>query len=193
MARKKKKSLAEIRESAAKSEKPVPAVQVKSTSSTRLFTNAKSATAAQTLDASATTKENTDTRPSKRQKIDSPTDLTEPSFLSPEANNEQDDDNHDGSAATSTVKHLLPQGLEHLQSQYRFIAMSVLSSSKIEQKVRNLLLQTKEPEGAEERSKARVVVLIAKGPTMSKLISIVEIAKRAIVVEGGKWFQVCYL
>ena len=79
--------------------------------------------------------------------------------------------------------------------------MSILSSSKIEQKVRHLLSRTRlldddtptAIDAGESKPKAGVVVLCAKGNCIAKMVSIVEIAKRAISEEGQRWFEYCAL
>lgn len=77
--------------------------------------------------------------------------------------------------------------------------MSILSSSKIEQKVRNLITRTQlpDPNATEARedseTKAGIAVLSAKGNCIAKMVSIVEIAKRAIAAEGAKWYEYCAL
>lgn len=80
----------------------------------------------------------------------------------------------------------LPSELRRIQDRFEFTTMSIVSSSRMEQKVRNLLLRTKR---LSERTKPGVVILTAKADVASKMVGIVEIAKRTIRQEGGKWWQ----
>ena len=83
----------------------------------------------------------------------------------------------------------LPSEVRHWQDKYEVITMSILSSSKIEQKVRNLLLRISKSDCANIKTKPVVVVLHAKGDVASKMVSIVEIAKAEIQKEDGKLYQ----
>ena len=131
-----------------------------------------------------------DTRPTKRQKTSddggsasaAPSHIDSSSEL--ETHNIGQDETMDWAAT-----YRLPSELEHLQSTFNFTTMSILSSSKMEQKVRNLILRTKIPGTVDDGTKPDVVVLCAKGGSIAKLVSVVEIAKRAIAAEGGKWFE----
>lgn len=84
---------------------------------------------------------------------------------------------------------ILPPELSHLQTKYDFTTMSIISSSKIEQKVRNLLLRLEKFSFADVNAKPGVVVLHAKANVVAKMVSIIEIAKKNITDEGGKWWQ----
>ena len=84
---------------------------------------------------------------------------------------------------------ILPPELYHIQTKYDFTTMSIISSSKIEQKVRNLLLRLEKFSFADINAKPGVVALHAKASVATKLISIVEIAKKRIMKGGGKWWQ----
>ena len=127
-------------------------------------------------------------RPTKRQKTDFPADARHEISSNSEANPKQDAGevgNNDGSASRLSTDQL-PSELRHLQNTYDFTTMSIISSSKMEQKVRNLLLRTKKPA---EGGKPGIVILTAKADVASKLVGIVEIAKRQIKEEGGQWWQ----
>lgn len=96
--------------------------------------------------------------------------------------------------------HRLPASLAHLQPRFNFTSMSILSSSKIEQKVRHLITRTRLPttttttnDAGDSKPKAGVVVLCAKGNCIAKMVSVVEIAKRVIQEEGKRWFEYCAL
>ena len=132
-----------------------------------------------------------DVRPAKRQKVNAIVQ-TNPSVSStPVSRNLQDDHKiPEDATPTSADSYRLPAELAHLQKEFTFTTMSILSSSKIEQKVRNLLLRTRIPDVTGDETKPGVVVLNAKGLSISKMVSVVEIAKRAIKAEGTKWFQV---
>ncbi|KAL8960173.1 MAG: hypothetical protein Q9193_003076 [Seirophora villosa] len=65
--------------------------------------------------------------------------------------------------------------------------MSVISSSKISHKVKNLLERVERFSFANVNAKPGIVFLQAKASVVSKLISIVEIAKTDIAKRGGKW------
>ena len=67
--------------------------------------------------------------------------------------------------------------------------MSIISSAKIEQKTRTLLTHLEKFSFADVRARPGVVVLHAKAPVASKMVSIVEIAKREIQKNKGKWWQ----
>lgn len=131
-----------------------------------------------------------DTRPTKRQKTSGGVDLTLAAPANNYDSNELELDNTTQQETTSwATTYRLPPEFEHLQNKFHFTTMSILSSSKIEQKVRNLLSRTQNSEMTDDGTKTGVVVLCAKGGSIAKLVSIVEIAKRTIAAEGGKWFE----
>lgn len=78
----------------------------------------------------------------------------------------------------------LPQDL----SQFNTIYMKIISSSAIQSKVTRII-STLAAFNFREPIKPSVVVLQAMSSVASKLISIVEIAKREIAREGGKCYQ----
>lgn len=127
------------------------------------------------------------TRPTKRQKTSDDTGSTSYIDCSDEHETHNPDALDEATAWATTYR--LPSELEHLQSKFNFTTMSILSSSKMEQKVRNLILRTKIPGMVDDGTKPDVVVLCAKGASIAKLVSIVEIAKRAIAAERGTWFE----
>ena len=94
-----------------------------------------------------------------------------------------------GGPHTDEPTQFLPSEVRHLHDKYKIITMSILSSSKIEQKVRNLLLRVSKFDYANTKSKPVVVMLHAKGDVAGKMVSIVEIAKAEIQKENGKWYQ----
>ena len=127
-------------------------------------------------------------RPAKRQK----TTFAEDTEGEPPKNNkaglqqEAPPAVSDGMGTPVLSTDQLPIELHHLQKTYDFATMSIVSSSKMEQKVRNLLLRIKAPV---ESTKPGIVILTAKADVASKLVGIVEIAKRTIQQEGGQWWQ----
>jgi len=84
---------------------------------------------------------------------------------------------------------ILPPALAHLQHKYALATMAVNSSSKINQKVRNLISHMEKFSFADLKAKPGLVILHAKADVASKLVSIVEIAKREIEQEKGRWWQ----
>ncbi|KAL8727412.1 MAG: hypothetical protein Q9166_006084 [cf. Caloplaca sp. 2 TL-2023] len=83
----------------------------------------------------------------------------------------------------------LPLEIQHLLGQYDFSTMSIISSSKIHQKVRNLIARVENFTFADVNARPGVVILGAKASSASKLISVVEIAKGDIAKRGGKWYE----
>lgn len=83
----------------------------------------------------------------------------------------------------------LPPEVRHLSSKYDFTTMSILSSTKVGEKVENLLLRVENFSFADPKSKPGIVVLHAKSKVASKMVSIVEIARQNIERDKGKWWQ----
>lgn len=83
----------------------------------------------------------------------------------------------------------LPPDVRHLSSKYDFTTMSVLSSAKINDKVKNLLLRVEKFSFADPKSKPGIVVLHAKSEVASKMVSIIQIARQNIEHDKGKWWQ----
>ena len=90
---------------------------------------------------------------------------------------------------TNEPTQFLPSEVRRWQDKYEIITMSILSSSKIEQKVRNLLLRLSQLDCASNKAKPTIVMLHAKGDVASKMVSIVEIAKAEIQKENIKLYQ----
>lgn len=96
------------------------------------------------------------------------------------------------SATVPIVENLpptIPAEVQHLQSRYDFTPMSILSSAKIEVKVRNVLYRVGNFTFADIKAKPGIVVLHAYASCAGKMVSIVEIAKGEIQKERGKWYQ----
>ena len=83
----------------------------------------------------------------------------------------------------------LPAEFRHFAQQYNFKNMSIISSSKLESKIRTLLQHVSSFDFADTKTKPGVAILSAKASVASKLCSIVEIAKKAIIQEKGTWWQ----
>lgn len=129
-----------------------------------------------------------DLRPAKRQKTTKLGDALHQPCMALESGPQEDipDVANSGVAGANLSTDQLPSELRHIQDRFEFTTMSIVSSSKMEQKVRNLLLRTKR---LSEETKPGVVILTAKADLASKMVGIVEIAKRTIRQEGGKWWQ----
>ena len=86
---------------------------------------------------------------------------------------------------------VLPPQLSHLTKKYNFATMSINTGSKIEQKVRILISHLSRFSFLDREAKPGVVALRARSNVASKLISVVEIAKRDIESKerSGKWYQ----
>ena len=86
---------------------------------------------------------------------------------------------------------VLPPHLTHLTQKYSFATMSVNTGSKIEQKVRVLISRLSRFNFLDREIKPGVVALRARANVASKLITVVEIAKREIEYKerSGKWYQ----
>ena len=84
---------------------------------------------------------------------------------------------------------ILSPELAFLQAKYEFATMSIISSVKMEQKIRVLLSHLARFNYADVHCKPGVVALHAKAPVAGKMISIVEIAKREIQNAKGQWWQ----
>ena len=95
----------------------------------------------------------------------------------------------DSSAALESQRQALPAEVQHLEHRYSISTMSILSSSKIENRVRNLLERTARSGSANPAVKPGVVILSANAKVAGKMGSIVEIAKGEIKEENGKWWQ----
>lgn len=82
----------------------------------------------------------------------------------------------------------LPAEIGTLRATYDLTEMNIISSTKIEAKVTNIL-HTLAKFSFIAPCKPNIVYLHAKAPCASKLISILEIAKRNITEKQGKWYQ----
>ena len=92
-------------------------------------------------------------------------------------------------AVPNPIEQLLPPPLLHLKTKYCFASMSILTSAKIEAKVATLLKHLARFSFADTGTKPGVVAVHARGAAVPKLVTVVEIAKRRMEQEGGKWWQ----
>lgn len=130
----------------------------------------------------------------KRPKINSNTRLIHRS-AEPEEHRKPYDASVTASQAFSTLTVIpalplkTPAEVLHLQSKYDFTTMSILSSAKIEVKVRNVLFRVGKFSFADVKAKPGVAILHAYADCANKMVSIVEIAKSEIQKEKGRWYQ----
>ena len=83
----------------------------------------------------------------------------------------------------------IPSEVRHLASKYDFAPMSVMSSSKMEHKIRNILERVSKFSFTEITGKPGVVILHAQAKYANKLITIAEVSKREIEKDKGTWWQ----
>ncbi|KAI4189407.1 MAG: hypothetical protein L6R41_001515 [Letrouitia leprolyta] len=83
----------------------------------------------------------------------------------------------------------LPSEIKHLQGEFDISTMSIISSSKINQKVKALLDRVEKFTFADVNARPGIVVVEAKAAVASKMISVVEIAKADIAKRHGKWYE----
>ncbi|KAI4245092.1 MAG: hypothetical protein L6R40_002691 [Gallowayella cf. fulva] len=125
-------------------------------------------------------------RPSKRQKTAAASAALSASVT------ESSSSQHSANLVSNTLTDSdpsLPSEVQHLLVQYDFSIMSIISSSKIHQKVGTLVTRMENFTLANINAKPGVVILGAKAASASKMISVVEIAKADIAKRGGKWYQ----
>lgn len=128
------------------------------------------------------------TRPSKRVKT-TDSDADQPPQFAEQAPADSKSQEVQTESIPSLVDRVLPEQLRPLKDKCNFVTMSIISSSRIQQKVRSLLNHMAKFSFADTNGKPGVVILRAKGDVAAKMISIVEIAKREIEKERGKWWQ----
>ncbi|KAI4208565.1 MAG: hypothetical protein LQ346_000075 [Caloplaca aetnensis] len=128
-------------------------------------------------------------RPTKRLKTDHGSSI--PSLPTTEASTTEDPELGIASNvhAPPTTATSLPDEVHHLQGQYEFSTMSIISSSKISTKAKTLIERVEKFTFANVNAKPGVVVVTAKAPVASKMISVVEIGKGDITRRGGKWYE----
>jgi hypothetical protein len=84
---------------------------------------------------------------------------------------------------------VLAPELQHLQTAYAFASMSILSGSKIQQKTTALLAHMARFSFTDVTTKPGVVAVHARSSVVAKMIGVVEIAKREVEKDKGKWYQ----
>ncbi|KAL8873771.1 MAG: hypothetical protein Q9174_000810 [Haloplaca sp. 1 TL-2023] len=129
-----------------------------------------------------------DSRTSKRLKINTGAPLA---VRAPKSSLIQDKPDQDGvtKGPTACAEPSLAPEIQHLQKDFHFSTMSIISSSKIQQKVKTLLERIKNSASSTEEDRPGVVIMQAKAPAVAKMISIVEIAKTDITQHQGTWYQ----
>jgi len=126
-------------------------------------------------------------RPSKRARVGNQAASEVPQFANPTP---EDHAWHFEKDLTFNIPvSILPPHLQSLKAKYEFSTMSIISSSKIETKVKTLLTRLGTFSWANKDAKPVVVILSAKAGVANKMISVVEIAKRELEVQGAKWWQ----
>ena len=126
-------------------------------------------------------------RPTKRARVGDMPTAEIPRFANPAP---EDNTCHvEHALAFNIPVSILPLHLQSLQAKYDFSTMSIISSSKIETKVKTLLARLGTFSCPDKGAKPAVVILSAKAGVANKMISVVEIAKREIEAQGAKWWQ----
>ncbi|KAK0108329.1 hypothetical protein ONS95_003144 [Cadophora gregata] len=132
----------------------------------------------------------------KRRKGSGDDDVVEESLLvaagdGVSAAQDTDDAPSDPRPKSAPEASLLVPIFPGLETTHTVTTMSIISSSNINKKVSRILeLLSEKPSGGEGKKHA-VVMLYAKAPVVSKVVSVAEIVKREIAREGGKWFSYC--
>jgi len=78
--------------------------------------------------------------------------------------------------------------IDDLSATYKVVTMNIISSSHIQQKVTRVL-ETLASFSFAAPAQPNIVLLHAKSHVASKMITVVDIAKREIAQAGGKWYQ----
>ncbi len=130
-----------------------------------------------------------DPRPAKRLKTNAGSAISHTPITEPSATQNPACPTEVTSTDTPSSVPSIPTEVQHLQEQYDLSTISIISSSKIHQKVTNLITRLENFTFANTDAKPGVVVLHAKAASASKLISVVEIAKADVAKRGGKWYE----
>ena len=88
-----------------------------------------------------------------------------------------------------TGESTLPAEIHHLAHKYDLLTTHIISSSKMEQKIRIVLERIDRYTPADTASKPTVIILYADAAVANKMISIIEIAKKEMEKAKGKWYQ----
>ncbi|KAF4624427.1 hypothetical protein G7Y89_g13741 [Cudoniella acicularis] len=124
-------------------------------------------------------------RPSKKAKIDEGLEATN---QTPEDDSMDQTPSQEKSTAKPSITASIKVPFGDLANSHDVLPISVISSSQIEKKVNSVLNHLK-TFPAIPPVKLAVVMVYSKAKSASKLITIIEIAKREIGSNGGKWFQ----
>ena len=98
----------------------------------------------------------------------------------------------DAKASEAVVKHprsAIPSEVQQLTTEYHFTPISVISSSKLEQKIRNVIERVSTSSLVEAKANPGVVILHAEAKNANKMVTIAELAKRDIEKNKGTWWQ----
>ncbi|KAI4255247.1 MAG: hypothetical protein L6R42_006827 [Xanthoria sp. 1 TBL-2021] len=128
-------------------------------------------------------------RPTKRLKTNTGSAIPSTSVTDSSATQDTAPSTNSTQADPGPSLPLVPTEIQHLQDKYDISTISIISSSKIHQKVNNLIARVEKFTFANVSAKPGVVVLQAKAASASKMISVVEIAKADIGKRGGKWYE----
>jgi hypothetical protein len=79
--------------------------------------------------------------------------------------------------------------LTSLMESYTVATLNIISSTKIQAKVARTLDTVLKRFSFTGPAKPNIVMLYAKAPVASKMITIIEIVKREVESAGGKWYQ----
>lgn len=96
--------------------------------------------------------------------------------------------------STSTIPHTLPMEpheelLAELKGKYEIITTSVISSSKISKKVTTVLSHLGHVDLFSQESRPGVMMLHARATEASKMVTVMELAKRRMGEIGQVWYQ----
>ena len=98
-------------------------------------------------------------------------------------------DNAQLKPSSSPPEPSLPTEVHQLIAKYEFTSMHIISSSKMQQKIRHILELISHSAAADGCSKPGVVLLYADAAVANKMISIVEIVKKEVEKTHGSWYQ----
>ena len=124
-------------------------------------------------------------RPSKRPRMDDSLQSTEGNAIATVT---------ESGASARSPKHksndniFLQHDLHHLTAKHKFITVTVISSSKIEAKVKQLLAHLSRKDGTSARERI-VVILRSKAAVTSKMVAIIEIVKKQLAKDHLKTWQ----
>lgn len=97
-------------------------------------------------------------------------------------------------AAVSTIPRTLPTEphealVQELSGKYHIQTTSVIASSKINKKVTSVLSHLGHVDLFDPKSRPGVIMLHARDKDASKMVTVVELAKRRLTEAGQPWFQ----